>query len=336
MRAITQDKYGAPNMLRFAEVPRPRVGEREVLVQIHASAVTRGDARLRSGDFPGVTWLPGRLAMGMLGPRSPIGGTVFAGRVVEAGRRVERFAVGDAVFGMAMSGAYAEYLAIADDAPIAQIPAGVRFEEAASLPYGGGTALKFLRDFAALEAGQHVCILGASGGVGSMAVQVARHIGAEITAVCSERNHALVQSLGAQHVVDYHSQDFRRTGARFDVIFDTVGASSFKHSREALAPTGRYASLIMTMRLLLRMLFGPLLGKQRALTGVAMDGQAGMEELRDLAEQGALRPHIDRVFEFDQLAEAHAYVESGRSRGTVVVRVLGQAAAGGSHLALAS
>ncbi len=336
MRAITQDGYGPADALRMAEIARPSVGVRDVLIEVHASAVTRGDVRLRSGDFPGVTWLPGRLAIGLTGPRKPVGGTEFAGRVVELGAGVERFGVGDEVFGVAMHGAHAEFLAIAEDAAIAAMPSGMDFEEAASLGYGGGTALVFLRDLGALKPGQRICILGGSGGVGSMAVQLARHMGAEVTAVCSERNHALVRGLGAQHVVDYRSEDFRQGGARFDVIFDTIGASSFAHSRAALTPRGRYLSLIMTVRLLLRMLFRPLLGSRRGLTGVAMDGARGMEALRDLAEQGALRPHIDRVFPFERIADAHAYVESGQARGSVAVRVREDATSGGRHLALAS
>ncbi|MCB9785352.1 MAG: NAD(P)-dependent alcohol dehydrogenase [Deltaproteobacteria bacterium] len=329
MRAIVQDTYGPPEVLRVADVASPTVGPKDVLIDVEASAVTGGDRRLRSGDFPGITWLPGRLSMGLTGPRKPVPGSVFAGRVAEVGADVERFQVGDAVFGTAMNGAYAPRLAMPADGAIARMPSGLDFEQAAPLAYGGGTALHFLQKLAALNSGEQVCILGASGGVGHMAVQLARHMGAEVTAVCSERNHGLVRDLGAQHVVDYRGEDFRRTGRRYDVILDTIGASSFAHSREALAPAGRYLSLLVTGRLLLRMLAGSLLGPQRAITGVAMEGAPALERLAGLVEAGALRPHVDRVFPLERIAEAHAYAESGRARGAVVVRVAGAQASAG-------
>ncbi|MEZ4268506.1 MAG: NAD(P)-dependent alcohol dehydrogenase [Myxococcota bacterium] len=321
MRAITQTTYGGPDRLSLAEVARPTPGPRDVLIEVHASAVTQGDRRLRAGDFPGITWLPGRLAIGLTGPRQPVCGTMFAGRVVERGAEVTRFSVGDAVFGSPGVGAWATHVAMPEDGSLAAMPAGLTFEEAASLPYGGVTALVFLGDLGQLAPGEHVCILGASGGVGRFAVQVARHMGAEVTAVSSRETHALVRSLGADHVVDYRTQDFTQTARPYDLVLDTVGTTSFRACRRALSPTGRYLSLLVTARLLIDMLVTRLRGGQRAITGVAMDRPQELDELRALAEAGVIRPVIDGVFPLEEIAKAHAHLESSATHGTVVVRV---------------
>jgi NADPH:quinone reductase-like Zn-dependent oxidoreductase len=321
MQAIIQTTYGSPDVLSLADVALPAVGDHGVLVTVHASAVTQGDRRLRAGDFPGISWLPGRLGLGLTGPRRPTPGTVFAGRVAAVGRAVTRFAVGDDVFGSAMRGAHAEHLVVPEGGAVARMPAGIGYPEAATLPYGSLTALVFLRDLAAVAPGQRVCIVGASGGVGHHAVQLASHFGAEVTAVCSARNHDFVRSLGADHVVDYRTTDFWRAGVRYDVILDTIGATGFLRSRRALTPRGRYLSLILTAGLLLQMLGTALVRGRRAVGGVALGSPQHMDDLRALVEAGATRPLIDSSFPLARIADAHARVESAQAQGTVVVDV---------------
>ncbi|MCB9749104.1 MAG: NAD(P)-dependent alcohol dehydrogenase [Myxococcales bacterium] len=319
MKAATQDTYGSPDTLRIVEVAAPEPGEREILVQIHASDVTQGDRRLRSGDFPGISWLPGRLMMGFFGPKHRPG-TMFAGRVVAVGRGVTRFSVGDDVFGSVDHGAHAELVAMAEDGSVAAMPDGLSYREAAAIPYGAGTAIVFLRDLAKLQAGEHVLILGATGGVGRYAVQLAKALGAEVTAVCSAPNHALARSLGADHVIDYQREDYRASGRRYDVVFDTIGASRFE--RRVLTETGRYLSLIVTARLLVQMLITSRGRGRKAIAGVAFGSQALTEDVRELAQRGALRPVLDRTFPFAQLAEAHRHVETGRPAGSVIVELV--------------
>ena len=205
MHAIRQTTYGPPRVLTVVEVPAPPLPAGAVRIAVEASAVTQGDRRLRSGDFPGITWLPGRLAMGLTGPRiAP--GHCFAGRVVEVGSAVTRWAVGDAVFGGA-SGAWADQLVLPEGGPFARLPEGWTAADAADLAYGAGTALHFLVDVAPVQPGERVCVLGASGGVGRAVVQLACHMGAQVTAVCSARTHGLATALGATATVDYRTQD---------------------------------------------------------------------------------------------------------------------------------
>ncbi len=320
MRAAINTRYGAPDVLSLGEAERPTLREREVLVEVHASAVTQGDRRLRAADFPGISAVFGRLLIGVLGPRQPVGGSAFAGRVVEVGRSVTRFAVGDEVFGSVMHGAYAEYLAVGEDEPIAKKPTNTSFAEAAAIPYGGLTALVFLRDLAKVQPGERVLVVGASGGVGRMAVQMAKHLGAEVTGVCS-RDGDLVRELGASDVIDYRQTDFAKTGRHWDVIFDTTEGDHFRAFRPALSAMGRYLSLYMTARLILEMALNRFRGGQRAIGGVAMGNAALMDEVRELVEGGALRPVIAERFPLDRIVDAHARLEAGRPRGSVVVDV---------------
>lgn len=320
MQAVVQDRFGSPTALTLAEVTPPRVGDLDVLVDVHASAVTHADRRIRAGDFPGIVRIPAHLAMGVTGPRNRPG-TMFAGRVVEVGSAVTRFQVGDDVFGSALEegGAYAERIAVPEDRRIARMPTGLRYAEAAALPYGAVTALIFLRDLADVHPGEKVAILGASGGVGAFAVQIARHLGAEVTAVCGAQDADLARSLGAHHVVDYRTEDFR-TG-RYDVILDTLGASSFGASRPALTPTGRYLCLVASARLLFDVLVTALVGGQRVFTSTSPGTSQHLEDVREMVERGALQPVVGREFPLARVAEAHAHHEAGRTRGTVVLTV---------------
>lgn len=321
MQAVTSKVYGGPEVLEATEVARPSIKPNEILVRVHASAVTEGDRRIRAADFPGVSAVFGRLLMGLSGPRRSIGGSNFAGRVVQVGQEVTGFAVGDDVFGGAMHGAYAEYLAVPSSSGVAKLPHGVTYAEAAAIPYGGVTALVFLRDMAQVRPGERVLIVGASGGVGRMAVQLAKHLGAHVTGVCGE-DAELVRALGADDIIDYRHEDFTQRAERWDVIFDTTQGNHFRAYRSALTRTGRYLSLYVTVRLLGEMIITKLRGGPRALTGVAMGDPQLTDQLRELVARGALRAVIARRYPLAETARAHAFLESQRPHGSVVIDVV--------------
>lgn len=321
MKAMIQTRYGGPERVSLADRPRPAVGPRDVLVAVQASPVTAGDRRLSTGDYPGITWLPGRIATGLTGPRAPVSGTVFAGTVVEVGPAVRRFVPGDAVFGQVMSGAHAELLCVPEDGAVARAPAGWEPHEAAALPYGAGTAHHFLSGVGGLAAGERVLVIGAAGGVGLYAVQLAASLGAEVTALARPADHASLRGLGAHRTLDPRDGAWREERARYDLVFDPVGALDGGPWRRLLAPQGRYLSLILSMRLLLAMALGRILPGPRAHTGVALASAERLDALRALAEAGAVRPVIDRVFPLDAAAEAHRHVATGQGRGTVMLQV---------------
>ncbi len=320
MRAIKNEKYGAPSVLTPAEVARPTVGPRDILVRVHAATVTQGDRRLRAADYPGVSALFGRLFSGLLRPRHPVGGSNFAGRVVQVGPQVSRFSVGDDVFGSTMHGAYAEYLAVPEEGAIAPLPESTGYAEAASLPYGGVTALVFLRDLARVQPGERVLIVGASGGVGRLAVGIAKQLGARITGVCGT-DEELVHFLGADEVINYKREDFAQRGARWDVIFDTTEGDHFRTFRKALTQTGRYLTLYVTLRVLAEMLLTKLWGGPRALCGVALGNAHLLADLARLADDAALRDVIAARFPLHQAARAHALLEHASPHGSIVLEV---------------
>lgn len=320
MQAAINTEYGTPDVFRAAEVDRPTPGPREVLVAVHASAVTQGDRRLRAADFPGVSAVFGRLLFGVFSPRHTVGGTMFAGRVAAVGAEVTRFTVGDDVFGSVDRGAYAEYVAVKEDGAIATKPEGLSHAEAAAIPYGAGTALTFLRDMAKVAHGERVLIVGATGGVGRMAIQVAKHLGAHVTAVGS-RDADLAQALGADAFIDYTVEDFTTRDTGWDVIFDTTEGDHFRAFRGSLTATGRYLSLYLTPRLLFEMAVTSLRRGPRAMGGVAMGSAEGMEELRDLVEAGALRAVVAQRFPLSEIASAHRTLEGRRPSGDVVIEI---------------
>jgi NADPH:quinone reductase-like Zn-dependent oxidoreductase len=315
MRAAVTPTYGPANVLELRELATPTLGEGEVLVEVRASPVTAADHRLRAADFPSFSALIGRLIIGMRRPRHAVQGTMFAGRIVAVGPSVTRYAVGDDVFGSTDHGAYAEYLVAQEDGPMARKPAGLGYDEAAALPYGGVTALHFLRDLAAVRAGERVLVLGASGGVGRFAVQLAKHLGGEVTAVCSAANFELVRSLGADHVLDHATNELGHE--RYDVIFDVAGVTSFTRSRAQLTDTGRYLTLILSIGVLLQMLLTSMRRGRKAMFAIAFCNRRNIEEIRDLAERGVVRPVIARRFPLAQIADDHA----ARERGAVIVDI---------------
>lgn len=322
MKVANQTAYGSPHVLRIEEVEAPELAEDGILIEVHASAVTQGDRRLRAADFPGAGAVVGRLAFGVLRPRNPIPGTTFSGRVVEVGCAVTRFEVGDDVFGSCMNGAQAQYLAVAEDSPVAKMPAGFEYAEAAAVPYGAITALAFIRDVAAVKSGDRVLIRGASGGVGRFAVQVARHLGAEVTGVCSAGKAEMVRRLGAQHVIDYAQEDYTKNGETYDVIFDTVSGDGFRAAKPSLTEQGRYVSLYMTLRILVQMLTTAVFGGPRASASVVMGNQQLAQDVAALLAQGAIWPVVAARYPLARVADAHHELETGNPHGTVVVCVV--------------
>jgi NADPH:quinone reductase-like Zn-dependent oxidoreductase len=321
MKAIVYHRYGGPEVLQLAEVPRPEPKDNDVLIRIRATTVTAGDWRARGLKFPAGFGLIGRLVFGVFGPRKKILGTEFSGDVVAVGRGVTKFKVGDAVFALtgAKYGGYAEYVAVSQNAAIALKPGTVSYEEAAALSFGGTTALDFFRR-AGLKAGETVLINGASGGVGVAAVQLAKHFGAQVTAVTSGGNAALVTSIGADRVIDYTRQDFRTSGEKWDVIMDTVGTVTIDNAHQALKPGGR---LLLVAGELAALFSGGKAKKRglRLVAGPAPERPEDVRTLADLAGSGAYRAVIDRSYALGDIVEAHRYVDTGRKRGSVVIKV---------------
>ncbi len=320
MRVATNRNYGNPTVLAIDEVAQPLAGPDQILVRVHASAITQGDRRLRAGDFPGFIGVLGRLMLGVSRPRHTVGGSTFAGRVVAIGDKVKRFRIGDDVFGVVMRGAYADYLAVSETRAVATMPTNVGYAEAAAIPYGASTALVFLRDMAKVQPGERVLVVGASGGVGRMAVQVAKHLGAHVTGVLG-RDAELVRDLGADEVIDYTTENFTETQEKWDVIFDTTQGNHFRAYRAALSAKGRYLSLYVTIRLVLEMAWTALRDGKRAMAGVALGGSSVTEDVRDLVEAGAVRAIIARRFSFDRIVEGHQALETGKLPGSVVVEL---------------
>jgi NADPH:quinone reductase-like Zn-dependent oxidoreductase len=323
MKAYVYHRYGGPEVVELADVPKPTPKDNEVLIRIHATTVSSGDWRVRTLNVPRGFGLMARLALGFVRPRQPILGTELAGTIETIGKEIRHFKTGDAVFafpGVKM-GCHAEYRAVVEDGPIALKPENLSFEEAASLAFGGSTALDFLRK-AKIKTGEKVLVIGASGAVGSALVQLASHFGADVTGVTSTTNLELVTSLGASRVIDYKKEDFNKGRESYDIIADTAGATSFARCRHMLKENGRLLKILGGMPDLLSALWAPMMGSKRVIAGQAEERPEYVRQLAELARDGALRPVIDRRYHFAQMAEAHAYVETGHKRGSVVVSVI--------------
>jgi len=321
MKALTFSRYGGPEVVKLTEIARPEITGTEVLVKVISGAVTTGDWRLRAAAFPGAFWLPGRLMFGLFRPRKRVLGNDFAGQVVAVGAEVSRFSIGDKVFGGAMLGAHAEYLAMPADGAIGHMPDGLTFEQAAALPFGGLTALEFLRDHARLKPGQNILILGASGGVGCYAVQIARAMGAKVTAVCSGDNLDFVTQLGADRVIDYTKDDFTRDKARYDVGLECGGFSTFGQCRPLLKRRGLFVPLTSGGSAVFLALFTRLFPGRRVIFGISGGSPEIVETLRKLVQDGQVRPVIDRRFDMSQAAQAYRFVEGRHRAGAVVLNI---------------
>jgi NADPH:quinone reductase-like Zn-dependent oxidoreductase len=325
MQACIYETYGAADLVKVAEVDKPNIRPNELLVQVRAAAVTTADWRFRASEFPPVFWLAGRLMTGLLRPRNPVLGMDFSGVVAAVGSDVTRFRVGDRVFGSTDAmrrGAHAEYVAVQETAAIVHKPVRLSDEQAAAIPFGANSALAFLRDFAKLRADERVLVIGASGSVGVWALQLARHFGAEVTAVCSARNAELVRSLGAHHVVDYAAPEgiFARRDA-YDLILDTVGVTSFRACKPALAEHGTYLPLNAGLREILQALLTLRSTGKRVTYRVSSNTREALEHVVDLIERGVLTPVVDRVYPMSEIAAAHRHVEGRHKRGSVIVRM---------------
>lgn len=320
MKAYVCRRYGGPEVVELVDVPKPVPKDNEVLVKIHATTVTSGDWRVRTLTMPRGFAPIARLALGITRPRQPILGTELAGVIETVGKEVTRFRPGDEVLGFpgGQMGCHAQYRVLAESGPIALKPSNLSFEQAASLCFGGSTALHFLRK-AEIKAADKVLVIGASGGVGTAVVQLAKHFGAEVTGVTSRTNLDLVMSLGADAAIDYTREDFTARNETYDVIADTVAATSFARCKDALRENGRLLVIAGGMSDLLASLWVPLTGSRKVIAGPAEERPEDVQRLADLAESGALKPVIDRRYSFTQMAEAHAYVATGRKRGSVVV-----------------
>jgi NADPH:quinone reductase-like Zn-dependent oxidoreductase len=305
MKTVVYEKYGPPEVLHLSELERPEPKDDEILVKIHATTVTAGDIRMRGFKVPASFWLPARLALGLTGPRQKVLGMEISGVIESVGKDVTQFKRGDHVFASTgFGGGYAEYKCMPekevtkDGTILALKPSNMSFEEAAAVPVGGITALVFLRK-ANIEGGKSILIYGASGSVGTNAVQLARYYGADVTGVCGPSNIELVKSLGADKVIDYSKEDFTKVGKSYDIIFDAVGKTSRSHSKGALKSKGVFLSTWES--------------------GTIKSGD--LTFLKRLAEAGEIKAVVDRRYPLEQIVDAHRYVEAGHKKGNVVIVV---------------
>lgn len=316
MKAVICRRYGSPEVLEVKEVEKPTPRNNELLVRVYATTVTSGDCVARRGE-PFIARFFTGLARPRMGP-----GSELAGEIEAAGKDVERFKIGDQVFGTTGVGlgANVEYKCLPEAGAVAIKPTNMTYEEAAVVPFGATTALFFLRK-GSIQSGQKVLIYGASGSVGTFAVQIARYFGAEVTGVCSTTNVELVKSLGAEKVIDYTKEDFNQNIQTYDVIFDAVGKTSFSRCKSLLKQRGIYLSVALTLPLMLQMLWTSTFGSKKVIGGIANERAEDLIFLKELIEAGEIRSVIDRLYPLEQIAEAHAYVEQGHKKGNVVISV---------------
>lgn len=322
MKAVVATKYGPPEVLQLQEVEKPTPKANEILVRVHATTVNAGDYRMRSFTVPPLFWLPARITLGFTKPKNPIFGMELAGEVEATGKDVMRFKVGDQVFASTLEenfGAHAEYKCLPEDAAVVTKPQHVSDEEAATLSISANTALYFLKK-GNIQPGQKVLIHGASGAVGTFAVQLAKYFGAEVTGVCSTTNVELVKLLGADRVIDYTQEDFTKNGECYDIIFDAAGKTTFSQCKSALKDKGVYLHTGMVLSEIKGLWYSMTTGKQ-VIGGIAATSTEALVFLKELMGSGRLKPVIDRCYPLEQVVEAHRYVEQGHKKGNVVITV---------------
>ncbi len=323
MKAIVYERYGTPDVLKMKDVEKPIPNDNEVLIRIYATSVTLYDCWVRSCTAPPGFGFLSRISSGIRKPKQPILGTELAGEIEDVGKKVTLFKRGDQIFGYTASlGAHAEYICLAEDGALALKPINMTYEEAAAVPQGALTALYFLRK-ANIKNGQNVLIFGASGGVGTFAVQLAKYYGAEVTGVASTQKLEMVKSLGADKVIDYKKEDFTKKGGTYDIIFDTVGKSPFSGSKRSLKKEGLYVFATFGLLKLFRMLWLNIASKKKALIGLVEEKRENLIFLKELIESGNLTSVIDKIYPLELIAEAHRYVETGQKKGQVIINITG-------------
>ncbi len=328
MKAVVYEKYGSPDVLKLKEVEKPTPKDNEVLIRVYATSVNFGDLTARNFKaispqeftMPFIFWLMMKLSFGIRKPKTTILGSEFAGEIETIGRNVKSFKQGDQVFGYCgqSMGAYAEYLCLPEGSALAIKPANMTYEEAATVSYGAIMALNLLKRVK-VHSGQKILIIGASGGIGSAAVQIAKYFGAEVTGVCGTPRLAFVKSLGADKVIDYTKEDFTQNGETYDLIFDILGKSSFSKCRNSLKKNGRYLLASFKMKQLLQMLWTSISGSKKVICALAPGGIEDLNAVKELIEAGKIKAVIDRCYPMEQAAEAHRYVEQGHKKGNVVI-----------------
>jgi NADPH:quinone reductase-like Zn-dependent oxidoreductase len=323
MKAIICTKYGPPDVLQIQEMEKPTPKANEVLIRIHATTATLYDCWTRSSTAPPGFGLLMRIAAGIRKPKQPIFGTELAGEIEVVGSDVTKYKKGDQVWGyLGMNqGAYVEYICLPEDGVLTFKPINMSYEEAAAVQQGALTALYFLRA-GNIQRGQKILIFGASGGVGTFAVQLAKYFGAKITGVCSTSKIDFVKSLGAEKVIDYTKEDFTKSGEMFDIIFDTIGKSNVGRSKKLLKKEGTYLFTTFGIPKLFRILWLQIISRKKAFYGTLEEKTEDLEFLKELIEEGKLKSVIDRTYPMEEAAEAHKYVESGQKMGQVIITLV--------------
>ncbi|MFY0672683.1 MAG: NAD(P)-dependent alcohol dehydrogenase [Bacteroidia bacterium] len=321
MKAVVATRYGGPEVYKIAELPKPTPKPNEILVRVKAASATTADSMIRTGKpyF-------GRLFIGFRKPRKATPGTGFAGIIESLGAEVDAFKIGDRVFGETLFNfsSNAEYICVPANGVVLKMPQNLQFAEAASFCDGHLTSYNFLSNIVALKKGDKVLINGASGSLGVSAIQIAKYFGAEVTAVCSQRNIGLVESLGADHTINYQSQDFTQSNDKYDFIYDTIGKSSFKKTKAILKPNGKYLSPVLNFPLLVQMLLTSLKGGKKAIFEATGSNKPAklktmLKGVMDVYKTGKLKTVIDRQFPLEKIAEAHRYIDTGRKRGSIAL-----------------
>ena len=322
MKAAVYDKYGGPEVLYLADVEKPTPGPKEILVKLDSVSVTIADSRIRGANFPTGFAFFARLIFGMFKPKNRILGSSFSGIVQSIGSEVTKFKVGDEVLGMngLKMSAYAEFLTISEKSSVILKPSEITHEEAAGFSFGGTTALFFLRDQAKIKQGDSILINGASGAVGTNAIQLAKYYGAEVTAVCSTKNIELVKELGADHVIDYTKENFLNSAKKYDLVMDAVGNISIPDAKKVLKEVGTYLLVVAGMGRTINAAFNKR-GGQKVLDGTSSEKKADLEFLANLVKEKKLKVVIDKVFPFEDIVQANVHVDSGRKVGNVIVKI---------------
>lgn len=319
MKAVIYTKFGPPEVLQLVEIDKPNPAEHEVLIRIFATTVAKEDPDMRAS--PGIN--------GIVKPKNPILGMYLAGEIEQVGGKVQRFKIGDLVYGSAgvKGGTNAEYICLPEDAALVKKPENLSFQQAAAVPNGAITTIPFLVHLAQIKAGDTMLITGASGTVGTSAVQLGKYYGAEITGVCSTKKIDLIQALGADHIIDYSKEDFTQNGKTYDIIFDTVGSSSFSRCKGSLKPQGIYLTTIPSLEVIPHLL-NPFKNSGRSARFAATALRSTKKQLIDLAiinqviEEGKYIPVIDKVYPLEEIVQAHKYVKAGHKTGDVVITIV--------------